>query len=166
MNNNVINNGNANVVNGRDSGNNIYGIVMTVVIIVLVIAILLLVLLLTGNINGKNRLFCTKTTQEDGYTYKIDRYYKFKKEVMQRVDYVYTYDYENGLTDEFYVEKFKDPLDEANRGITGYGYNTQISREDNIVKITAYNPSFFNESYDSIVSTSAEEGYTCESLFE
>lgn len=126
--------------------------------IVIVVAIILLIMLFTGTIDNRNRLTCTKTTQEDGYDYTIKRYYILENGINQRLELTYTFDYNGTLTDDLYESTFRPYLDNTT---TKYGFDTKVTRDGDIVTITAYQPTFFNETEKELKSTNASEGYSC-----
>lgn len=150
-----------NVVSGKKKINKFYLWSGIIVGIVLIAAILLLVCLLNGSIDNRNRLTCTSTSQEDGYTRTIQRYYTFDNNINQKVNYTYTFNYTGGLTDEVYNTDFDAIINDPNHGATKYGFGTQITRDGNIVTITAYEPSYWSETYDEIKALNKDEGYSC-----
>ena len=151
---NMVNSNNTNVAKNNDT--NTYLIVGFFVGFVLLAGIFLLV---TGVIGNRNRLTCTKTINEEGFTHYIERFYKLEKGVYTRVENTDVYTY-TSLTDETYNEKF-GPLLEIKSGVTEYGFGTKIVRDGNVVTITSYNPNFFGDTLDEVKSSSAKEGFTC-----
>ena len=129
---------------------------------VLLIAGILLFFLLNGTIENRNRLTCTKTTQEDGYTYHVKRYYTFDRKVMQRIYYTHTFTYNDEFTEDMYNQTYDDIINNENNGITNYGFNTKISKECNFITITAYDINYYNDTLDTIKESNAMEAYTCE----
>ena len=130
---------------------------------VLIIAGILLYFLLNGSIENRNRMTCTKTTQEEGYDYTIRKYYTFDNKKMVRVYYTYTFDYHNEITDDFYNTEFDSIININNNiGSSKYGLSTNIQKKDNSVIINAYEPNYYNEFYDDLKNTNTKDGYTCE----
>lgn len=130
---------------------------------VLIIAGILLYFLLNGSIENRNRMTCTKTTQEEGYDYTIRRYYTFDNKKMVRVYYTYTFDYHNEITDDFYNTEFDSIININNNiGSSKYGLSTNIQKKDNSVIINAYEPNYYNEFYDDLKKNNTKDGYTCE----
>ena len=130
---------------------------------VLIIAGILLYFLLNGSIENRNRMTCTKTTQEEGYDYTIRKYYTFDNKKMVRVYYTYTFDYHNEITDDFYNTEFESIINIKNNiGSSKYGLSTNIQKKDNSVIINAYEPNYYNEFYDDLKNTNTKDGYTCE----
>lgn len=145
----------------KKNNSNTYLIVGFFVGFVLLAAVFLLVLLLTGVIGNRNRLTCTKTVTENGYTHVTQKVYKFDGDVYIQVNNLDTYTY-TALTDDVYNEKFDKIINNETNGITEYGFGTQIFREGNVVKITSYNPNFFGEKYNDVKSADESNGFTCE----
>lgn len=145
----------------QKNNSNFYLIVGFFVGFVLLAAIFLLVLLLTGVIGNRNRLTCTKTVNEDGYTHVTQKFYKFDGNVYTQVNNVDTYTYTN-LTDDVYNQTFEKIINNESNGVTSFGFGTQISREGNVVKITSYNPNFFGKTYDDVKGEDEGNGFTCE----
>lgn len=157
--NTVVNN--QNDINNQDGvASNTYVVVGGIVGVVLLASVGLLVLLVTGVIGSRNRMTCTKTINENGYVYAETRYYKFDKGLYSSVDKVITYTY-NDLTDDMYNQQF-DRLINNNSGVSSYGFGTQISREGNVVTITAYEPRYFDQTKDDIEIMNSKEGFTCD----
>ena len=130
---------------------------------VLIIAGILLYFLLNGSIENRNRMTCTKTTQEEGYDYTIRKFYTFDNKKMVRVYYTYTFDYHNEITDDFYNTEFDSIININNNiGSSKYGLSTNIQKKDNSVIINAYEPNYYNEFYDDLKNTNTKDGYTCE----
>ena len=148
-----------NMSGNKKNDTNTFLIVGFFVGFVLLVAIFLLVLLVTGVIGNRNRLTCTKTINEEGYTHYVERFYKLDKGIYTRVENTDVYTY-TSLTDEVYNEKF-GPIIEITSGVTEYGFGTKINREGNIVTITSYNPNFFGDTIDDVKSDNAKEGFTC-----
>lgn len=159
---NVVNNVNVqdNVVNGDKSGPNFYIIAAIVVVLVLVIAVILLIFLLTGGISNRNKLTCTKTTKETGYTYTIENVFKFEDGKNTRYDSTYTLAYDSELTEDVYKQTFDNIINNPS-GVSTYGFDTKISKSGNIVTITSYYPKYNNEDYDKVKSTALADGYIC-----
>ena len=122
-------------------------------------SIVLLVLLVTGVIGNRNRLTCTKTTNENGYVYNEKRIYKFDKGFYTEVNKILTFNYSN-LTDDMYETEFND-IFESVGGVTKYGFGTQVTREGNIVTVTAYEPRYLEQKYDDIKTANTREGFSC-----
>lgn len=156
--NNVVNNQN-NINNQDGIASNTYVIVGSIVGVVLLASVVLLVLLVTGVIGNRNRMTCTKTTNEAGYVYTEKRAYKFDKGYYTRVDRTFTYNYTN-LTDDIYIQEFGELIN-SNSGVSSYGFGTTITREGNIVTITAYEPRYFDQTFDDIETMNNKEGFTC-----
>jgi len=159
MSSNMVNSQN-NISNQNGIASNTYVIVGSIVGIVLLAAVFLLVLLVTGVIGNRNRLTCTKTVNESGFVYTEKRVYKFDKGLYTSVDKTYIYNYAN-LTDEIYNNDFAALLD-TNSRVSTYGFGTEISREGNVVTITAYEPKYFDKTVDDINTSNNKEGFTCE----
>ena len=155
---NAVNVGINNTNNSQKNSNTAYIWIFVFVGIVIVVAVILLIMLFTGVIDNRNRLTCTKTTQEDGYDYTIKRYYILEDGINQRVELTYTFDYNGTLTDDLYESTFKKYLDNTT---TKYGFDTKVTRDEDIVTITAYQPTFFNETEKELKSTNSSEGYSC-----
>lgn len=165
MNDNLVNGSNSSVnVGSQNNGKDykkFYICSFIIVGIILLIAVVLLIFLLTGTIGSRNRLSCTITTKEDGYDYKIVKNYVFDNDVMQKVYYTYTFSYNGNFTDDMYYQNFEKIINNETHGSSKYGFNTKISKEDNVVTITAYEPSYWKESYKEIKSSNKDEGYSC-----
>ena len=153
-----------NIVNGEQqkSYKKLYIWMGVIVGLVLIIAIVLLVFLLNGSIENRNRLTCNKTTQEEGYTYNIKRYYTFQDDIMMRVYFTYTFEYQDELTDDKYNKYFDEIINNETHGSTKYGLATNIKKEGNKVIITSYEPSYWNETFKQVKNINKDEGYTCE----
>ena len=139
----------------------IYKMMGIIVGSVLLIAGILLYFLLNGSIENRNRLTCTKTIQGEGYQEHIKRYYTFDNGLMMRVYFTHTYTYDN-LTDEVYDETYGNLIKDERQPISKYGFGTNVMREDNVVKVTAYDVNYFNENDKDILKKNKDEGYTCE----
>lgn len=158
VNNNQVNNGN----NGEKSYKKLYIWMGIIVGIVLIVAVILMINLLNGSIENRNRLTCTKTTQENGYDYSIKRYYTFENDLMKRVYFTYTFEYKNELTDDMYNQTFDEIINNTTHGSTKYGLGTNIEKIENTVKITSYEPNYYSEMYDDIKKSNKKEGFSCE----
>lgn len=141
---------------------NTYIWIGVIVALVLVIAGVLLYFLLNGSIADRNRYTCTKTTQEDGYEYFIKRYYTLDNKVMVRVYYTYEFRYKDEYTDDMYNQAYDDIINNDTNGITRYGLNTSIQKDDDTVRISAYEPNYFSENIKDIEKKNKDEGFTCE----
>lgn len=152
-----------NVDEKKKSYKTLYILIGVFVGFVLLVAVILLYFLLNGDIENRNRLTCTRTTQEEGYNYSIQRYYTFEDKKMVRVYYTYVFDFVDELTDDLYNETFEEVINMNNNvGSTKYGLATTIERGENLVKITSYEPNYFNEFFDDVNNFNKKEGYTCE----
>lgn len=149
-----------NVVVGKNN-NKVFVWVGVIVGFALLIAFVLLGFLLSGTIANRNRLTCTMSTPEDGYNYTIKRYYTFADGIMKRLDLTYTFNYNNTFTEDMYNDTFSEIINKEQRGSTKYGLGTNISKSGNVVTITAFQPSYWNESYKTVKDTNKTEGYTC-----
>ena len=127
----------------------------------MLLAFVLLGFLLTGTIANRNKLTCTLTTPESGYNYTIKRLYSFDDGIMQREDLTYTFTYNSTFTDDMYNDTFGEIINNEKRGSSKYGLGTKISKEGNVVTITAFQPSYWNEPYKTVKKTKTSEGYTC-----
>lgn len=161
--NNSVNNVNPNIngqVVNNNNNNNMYIWISVIVGFVLVIAIILLVLLLNGSIMNRNKITCTRLTEEGNYSLDIKKIYRFDKGEYYRVDEFRTLTYHSGLTDDAYKLEFNDLINNPT-GVSQYGFNTKISKEENVVKISYYNPKILEETYESIRSSNTADGFTC-----
>lgn len=161
--NTVVNNNQINTINEEQSYKKAYIWIGVFVGIVLLIAGILLFFLLNGSIENRNRLTCTKTTQEDGYDYSIKKYFTFDNKKMVRVYYTYTFKYLTELSDDEYNETFGAYINiDNNVGSSKYGLATNVQRKRNIVEITSYEPNYFGEMFKDIETNNKKEGYSCE----
>jgi len=127
---------------------------------VLLISGILLYFLLNGTIENRNRLTCTKTIQGDGYEEHIKRYYTFDGGIMKRVYVTHTFTY-NELTDDIYNQTFDEIINNDTHFVTEYGLGTNISKEDNVVTINAYDINYSGEDVKSIEKKNKNENFTC-----
>lgn len=159
----VVNNG-QNISNlnntSSKSNNSIYIWISVIVGFVLIVAIILLVLLLNGTIMNRNKLTCTRSSEEGLYTLDIKKIYRFDKGEFYRVDEFRTLTYHSNLTDEAYELEFSDLINNPT-GVSQYGFNTKISKEGNVVNISYYNPKILDQSYDNIKTTNESDGFVC-----
>ena len=49
-----------------------------------------------------------------------------------------------------------------NVGSSKYGLATTIERKENLVKITSYEPNYFNEFINDVETNNKKAGYSCE----
>lgn len=147
---------------GNDGvASNVYILVGTIAGIVILVAVFLLVLLVTGVIGNRNRLNCSKTTNEDGYVYTENRVYRFNDgPYYTKIDKTLIFDF-SILTDEMYNEKFSNLIDNEN-AVTTYGFGTNIKREGNRVIITSYDPKIFDKTVSDVLVSTNVEGFTCD----
>lgn len=147
---------------GNDGvASNVYILVGTIAGIVILAAVFLLVLLVTGVIGNRNRLNCSKTTNEDGYVYTENRVYRFNDgPYYTKIDKTLIFDF-SILTDEMYNEKFSNLIDNEN-AVTTYGFGTNIKREGNRVIITSYDPKIFDKTVNDVLVSTNVEGFTCD----
>lgn len=159
----IVNNGqnisNQNNINSKNN-NSMYIWISVIVGFVLLMAVILLVLLLNGSIMNRNKITCTRTTEEGNYTLDIKKIYRFDKGEYLRVDEFRTLTYHSTLTDEAYELEFNDLIDNPTR-VSQYGFNTQISKEGNVVSISYYNPKILEETEESIRTSNTNDGFTC-----
>ena len=156
-------------INSNGNGDNVeeknmkqtYILIGVIVGLVLVIAGILLYFLLNGSIANRNRYTCTKTTQEDGYEQFIKRYYTLDNNVMVRVYYTHEFRYNDELTDDMYNQTYGDIINNDTNGITRYGLNTSIQKDDDTVIISSYEPNYFSENVKDIEKNNKEDGFTC-----
>lgn len=128
---------------------------------VLLISGILLYFLLNGSIENRNRLTCTKNVQGEGYEEHVKRYYTFDGGVMKRVYFTHTFTYDE-LTDDMYNETYDEIINNDNHFISKYGLGTSITREENVVTITAYDINYFQDEVKDIKNKNDKEGFTCE----
>lgn len=151
-----------NSINSQDGiATNTYVIVGCIVGFVILAAVFLLVLLVTGVIGDRNRLYCSKTVNENGYIYTEHRTYRFDNgPYYTRIEKVFTFDYAN-LTDDIYNETFSGLIDNEN-AVSTYGFDSNINRNGNIVTITSYEPKIFDRTVDEVLSSSKNDGFICD----
>lgn len=157
----VSNSGNNDEVAQKAYYKKIYIMMGIIVGSVLLIAGILLYFLLNGTIENRNRLTCTKTIQGDGYQEHIKRYYTFDGGLMKRVYFTHTFTYDN-LTDDMYDQKFGNVITNDNHPISSYGLGTNISRDGNVVTVTAFDDNYLGEFDKDILKRNKDEGYSCE----
>ena len=140
---------------------NTYVLVGTIVGIVIMAAVFLLVLLVTGVIGDRNKLYCTKTTNEDGYVFTENRVYRFNDgPYYTKIDKTLIFDFLM-LTDEMYNEKFSNLIDNDN-AVSSYGFGTYIKREGNRVIINSYDPKIFDKTVNDVLVVANKDGFTCD----
>lgn len=147
---------------GQDGiATNTYVLVGTIVGIVIMAAVFLLVLLVTGVIGNRNKLNCTKTTNEEGYVYTENRVYRFNDgPYYTKIDKTLIFDF-TMLTDEMYNEKFSALIDNDN-AVSSYGFGTYIRREGNRVIINSYDPKIFDKTVNDVLVGANKDGFTCD----
>ena len=150
-----------NVNTKNNSGKkNIYMKAIIAIIVVLIVSIGLLIFLLTGSISNRNKLVCKKTTNENGYTYEIKNVYSNGDKGATRIDHTYTFNYNSNLTDDLYNDTF-DSIINSSSGVTEYGFETKISRDGNVVTITAYVLEYFSGDFKTIKKNQKSKGFSC-----